>query len=114
MATNRIRAAIVALACAGFGTALMASAALAQSSGSPGAMPLPPSASDPPPKELRPGGTHRNARSDRAKKNAAPAAAGTSASDYRGRLEGSDMELEDDPRVRPTMENGRPGLGMRF
>ena len=111
MAITRIGAA-AAFSLLVVGSAAIGSAS-AQSS-SPGAMPLPPSARDPLPKEEPRAGTRTNSRANRAKAGTATNSS-SSSPNYRDRIEGQgDLQLEDDPRVRPTMEGGRPGVGMRF
>ena len=104
---------------------LLATPALAQGVMTPGAMPPPPSAS-----EARPKGeaatpakkprAQRRAKADGTDVSVRPGtAASGGAPSYRDRIDtrpgGGAMELEDDPRsARPIMQNGRPGMGMRF
>lgn len=93
--------------------------ALAQS---PPAMPMPPSAGDPLPKETAPAkakpAPRKRARSDAA--TPARTRAGSGDDSMSERIDtrparGGAVELEDDPRaVQPTLQNGRAGVGMRF
>lgn len=101
---------------------LLAAPAFAQGVMTPGAMPPPPSASEPRPKAERATDTKkrqpRRARTESGEPTLrTPSTA--SAPAYRERIDtrpgGGALQLEDDPRaVRPMMQNGRPGMGMRF
>ena len=125
-----------ALACAA-GVLLLAGAAQAQGVMTPGAMPPPPSfrdsakASESKPQKRRAkrsteveGTTagETEAVAPRRKLRASTAAPASSSSGYSGRVDdrsqrapASGLQFEDDPRaVTPSMNNGRPGVGMRF
>ncbi len=102
---------------------LLAAPALAQGVMAPGTMPPPPSASEPRPKAepttTRKPRAQRRAKEDGSDVTVRPGTATSSSGSYRDRIDtrpGSGaMELEDDPRAaRPIMQNGRPGMGMRF
>lgn len=108
-----------ALLIAGAISLAVSASALAQS---PPAMPMPPSARDPLPKETAPAkakpAPRKRARSDEAATTRARGGAGGESLSERidtRPARGGGIELEDDPRaVQPTMQNGRAGVGMRF
>lgn len=112
-----IPAFLPALLIAGAISLAVPASALAQS---PPAMPMPPSAGDPLPKETAPAkakpAPRKRARSDAA----APARTRGGDESLSERIDtrparGGGIELEDDPRaVQPTLQNGRAGVGMRF
>lgn len=110
--TSRAAAAAVAILGLAAGATTLATTAASAQTTMPGgqAIPPPPSANDPPPRTVAP------AKKTRAKP--ATAASRESQGSYTDRIDTrparGDIQLEDDPRVRPTMENGRPGVGMRF
>lgn len=98
---------------------LAATGAMAQGVMDPAKMPMPPSARDPVPRSEPKAAPRASART----RTQTPAAAQTRRSDgpgYESRLEtrpsrSEGFKLEDDPRaVAPIMQNGRPGVGMRF
>lgn len=104
---------------------LLATPAFAQGVMAPGAMPPPPSASEPRPKAeaatpAKKQRAQRRAKAEGQDTTMRPGTAGTSGGgSYRERIDtrpgAGAMELEDDPRsARPIMQNGRPGMGMRF
>lgn len=111
--TSRAAAAAVAILGLAAGATTLATTAASAQTTMPGgqAIPPPPSANDPPPRTVTP------AKKTRAAKPAT-ATSRESQGSYTDRIDTrparGDIQLEDDPRVRPTMENGRPGVGMRF
>ncbi|MDB5512407.1 MAG: hypothetical protein JWR08_1890 [Enterovirga sp.] len=116
--TNSLRSAAGLLLAAAL---LGAGAAQAEGVMDPAKMPMPPSARDPAPRS-EPKAAPRGAARPRAQ---GPAAAsqrpqGAQTPDYGSRIESrparsEGFKLEDDPRaVAPVMQNGRPGVGMRF
>ena len=104
------------------GLALASPAAVDPAFAQAGAMPMPPSANDPPPKNNA-ATPKKPARAPAKKKRETSVSdpySGTSSArpSYTDRIDTrparGEMQLEDDPRVTPTMEGGRPGLGMKF
>lgn len=105
------------------GLALASPAAVGPAFAQAGAMPMPPSANDPPPKNNA-ATPRKPARAPAKKKRETsvsdPFGGGTNAPrpSYTDRIDTrparGELQLEDDPRVTPTLEGGRPGLGMKF
>ena len=104
---------------------LLATPSVAQSVMAPGAMPPPPSASDAPPRKESEAAAKKRAAARKAQaagdgdgSSRTTRSSGTQASGYRERIDtrpSGPIQLEDDPRaVQPMMQNGRPGMGMRF
>lgn len=114
-----VAAVILGLTAAGLGGIAGAAAQATMPSG--GAMPLPPSANDPPPKSTAPAAAKKPPRASAKKKTTVSdpyGGGGSGSTSYTDRIDTrparGDLQLEDDPRVKPTFEGGRPGVGMRF